>query len=95
MVFSDLKDMLKVQPNSTGGTDVKCVFDYLARKTRVNSKYEETPIKDISCVLIFTDGCFNNNYEEYARYFGKRVVWVVPDSRFMFNPPFGKIACMD
>lgn len=93
--FSDLKDMLKVQPNSTGGTDVKCVFDYLARKTRVNSKYEETPIKDISCVLIFTDGCFNNNYEEYARYFGKKVVWVVPDSRFMFNPPFGKIACMD
>lgn len=88
--FSDLKDMLKVDPKSTGGTDVKCVFDYLAGKTRVNSKYEETRIRDISCILIFTDG-----YAEYAKYFGKKVIWVIPDSKFTFNPPFGKIACMN
>lgn len=93
--FSDLKDMLKVDPKSTGGTDVKCLFDYLARKTRVNGKYEETPLKDISCILIFTDGCFGNNYEEYAKLFGKKVIWVIPDSKFMFEPPFGKIAVMD
>ena len=92
--FSDLKDMLKVNPISTGGTDVKCVFDYLAKKTRVNSKYEETQLKDISCVLIFTDGCFSTNYSEYAKYFGKKVIWIIPDSRFTFNPPFGKIALM-
>lgn len=93
--FSDLKDMLKVNPISTGGTDVKCVFDYLAKKTRVNSKYEETQLKDISCVLIFTDGWFSTNYSEYAKYFGKKVIWVIPDSRFTFNPPFGKIALME
>ena len=93
--FSDLKDMLKVDPKSTGGTDVKCVFDYLAGKTRVNSKYEETRIRDISCILIFTDGCFSNNYAEYAKYFGKKVIWVIPDSKFTFDPPFGKIACMN
>ena len=93
--FSDLKGMLKVQPNSTGGTDVKCVFDYLSGKTRVNKQFEKTKVKDISCVLIFTDGCFSNNYEEYKQYFGKKVIWVIPDSKFMFKPPFGKIACLN
>ena len=93
--FSDLKDMLKVQPNSDGGTNVKCVFEYLSGKTRVNKKFEGTRVKDISCVLIFTDGCFLNNYEEYKQYFGKKVIWVIPDSKFMFNPPFGKIACLN
>lgn len=92
--FSDLKGMLKVKPISSGGTDVKCVFDYLSGKTRVNSNYESDSIKDISCVIIFTDGCFSTNYEEYAKYFGKKVIWVITDSNFMFNPPFGKIALM-
>ena len=87
--------MLKVQPNSDGGTNVKCVFEYLSGKTRVNKKFEGTRVKDISCVLIFTDGCFLNNYEEYKQYFGKKVIWVIPDSKFMFNPPFGKIACLN
>lgn len=93
--FSDLRGMLKVNPVSSGGTDVKCVFDYLAGKTRVNSKYEPTSLKDISCIIIFTDGCFASNYKEYAKYFAKKTIWVIPDSKFTFSPCFGKVATMD
>lgn len=90
--FEDLKGMLAVKPLGCGGTDVRCVFDYLTKKTKFKGMTEETPVKDISCVIIFTDGCFAHNFDEYARFFAKKVVWVIDDEAPPTKPPFGIVA---
>ena len=89
--FSSVKDLLKVAPKSTGGTDVKCVFDYLSGKTKVHGQFEKTKIKDMSCVFIVTDGHFSDNYAEYGKYFGKKVIWLLDGNPVLFNPPFGRV----
>ena len=89
--FRTLRDLLRLEPVSDGGTDVKCVFDYLSRKTRVNGKFESDSLKDIKCVIIITDGCFAENYVEYARTFGNKTIWVITDGR-NFRAPFGLVA---
>lgn len=89
--FSNLRDMLKVDGNYTGGTDVKCVFDFLAGKSEVNGN--KTPIrgKDIKAIIMLTDGCFDKNYESYAREFGKKTLWIIDGIGAMFDAPFGEV----
>lgn len=89
-MFSSLKDMLKINPTSTGGTDVRCVFDYLAGKTRVNGKAEQTKLKDIKAIFILTDGIFSMNFDDYAS-IGRKVVWLVTTNPITFSPPFGRV----
>lgn len=96
--FSKAKDLAKVQPNSTGGTDVRCVFDYLSGKTLVNGKKEESRVQDIPAVFILTDGWFNMNFKDYERAFGRKVVWIITETNgnpITFNPPFGKVVGLD
>lgn len=91
--FSSLKDMLKVQPISDGGTDVSCVFDYLSGKTKVHGHYESDKPRDITAIFIITDGHFSFNFDEYAQMFGKKVVWLITGVKgnlISFNPPFGR-----
>lgn len=89
--FSDKKDALKIKPVSSGGTDVRCVFDYLIGKTKVNEKFEETKPRDIEAVFILTDGYFGNDYDDYRDAFGGKVVWVIDGDPSRFRPPFGKV----
>lgn len=92
--FSSLKDMMKVQPISEGGTDVRCVFDYLAGKTKVHGRRELDKPRDITAIFIITDGCFSFNFDEYAQMFGKKVVWLITGVKgnlISFNPPFGRV----
>ncbi len=90
--FSEMKDLLKVKPHSTGGTDVKCVFDYLVGKIKTKTgKKEETKLKDIKGVFIITDGYFSKNYGEYAPYFDRRVVWLIDGNPILFDNLFGKV----
>lgn len=92
--FSSLKDMMKVQPISDGGTDVRCVFDYLAGKTKVHGRRELDKPRDITAIFIITDGCFSFNFDEYAQMFGKKVVWLITGVKgnlISFNPPFGRV----
>lgn len=92
--FSSLKDMLKVQPVSDGGTDVRCVFDYLSGKTKVHGRYESDKPKDITAIFIITDGYFGFNFDEYAQMFGKKVVWLITGVKgnlISFKPPFGRV----
>lgn len=92
--FSSLKDMMKVQPISDGGTDVRCVFDYLAGKTKVHGRHELDKPRDITAIFIITDGCFSFNFDEYAQMFGKKVVWLITGVKgnlISFNPPFGRV----
>lgn len=97
-MFSNLKDMLKVKPISTGGTDVKCVFQYLNGELSVNGKAESDKVKDIKGVFIITDGYFSMNFKEYEKAFGRRVVWLITGAKgnpITFNPPFGKVIGVD
>ena len=89
--FSNLKDMLKVDSGFSGGTDVKCVFDFLAGKTTLNG--EKTPIrgKDIKAVIVLTDGEFSKNYGSYAREFGRKTLWIIDGNGAMFDTPFGEV----
>lgn len=88
--FSTLKDLLKVKPISTGGTDVRCVFEYLNHEIKVNGSYERTKLSDITGIFIITDGCLKHNYSEYA-FLGKKVVWLISGNAITFNPPFGRV----
>lgn len=89
--FQQIKDLVKVKPNSTGGTDVSCVFDYLTGKVKTQTgKKEETKVKDILGVIIVTDGCFENNYKDYESIFGRKTLWLI-DNNISFNPPFGRV----
>lgn len=96
--FSNLKDMLKVQPETTGGTDVRCVFDYLSGQSKVHGKAEKDRVRDMKGIFIITDGCFSMNFGDYKEMFGKRVVWLITGLRgntITFNPPFGRVLALD
>lgn len=89
--FSNLRELLKIDPTGCGGTDPRCFFDYLIGRTKFQGKSEEHKPKDISGVIIFTDGYIPNNYEEYKRYFGNKTYWVIDDESASFFPLFGKV----
>lgn len=89
--FSSVRDLLKIEANSTGGTDVRCVFDYLAGNTKVNGKREMTRVRDMSAIFILTDGCFAKNYKEYETFFGRRTVWIIDGNPVTFDPAFGRV----
>lgn len=89
--FSSIKDLLHVEPCSTGGTDVSCVFDYLSGKIKTKTgKREETKVKDIVGVIIVTDGIFTDNYSDYGSIFGKKTLWLI-DNNVNFKPAFGEV----
>lgn len=90
--FEDMRGLLKIKPTGSGGTDVRCVFDYLMGKTRCKGKKESTKVKDISGLFIFTDGFIGSAYGDYARYFGRKTFWIIDDSSPAFEGLFGKVA---
>ena len=97
-MFSSLKDMLKIEPVTTGGTDVRCVFEYLSGETKVNKRAEPDKVRDIKGVFIITDGYFSMNFDDYAKYFGRKVVWLITGKKgnpITFNPPFGRVIGLD
>lgn len=82
--FSDMRDLLKVKPNSTGGTDVKCLFDYLY-KNRIKTKI----------LIVITDGCFSKNYAEYAKWYGRQTIWLIDGNARAFDAPFGRVVALE
>ena len=92
--FKNIEDLKKIHVGSTGGTDVRCVFEYLNGETKVDGKYEKHKPKEMAAVIIITDGCFYNNYEDYAKIFGKpsyKVIWMIEGNAMDFKPPFGNV----
>lgn len=81
-MFSDLKQFDRIKAKGGGGTDVKCVFEYLESK--------DCKIKP-NVVVIFTDGFFNTRFEKRYKY-TKNVVWIISGNEKAFKPPFGKVA---
>ena len=90
--FSTMKDLLKIQPVSTGGTDVRCLFEYLTRKTNTETgKQEPLRVKDIKGLFVITDGWFHKNYGEYEQYFGSKTVWLIDGNPITFDAMFGRV----
>ena len=93
--FSSVQELLAIKPMGGGGTDVDCVFDYLSGMKDFNGHYEETKARDISAIMIFTDGAFSIHQDiidKYQKNLGAKTIWVVNDGCSPFTPPFGMIA---
>ncbi len=91
--FKNLKQLVEIKPLGFGGTDPECIFKYLTRETDFQGEKEKSTVKNISAVLIFTDGCFSfSNAKKYAPYFTKNTIWVLNEGCPPFDAPFGKIA---
>lgn len=90
--FSNRNDLVKVNSNWTGGTDVKCIFDFLSGK-KESTTNKSTPIrgKDIKAVVVLTDGYFDKNYADYAREFGRKTLWIIDGYGAMFDAAFGEV----
>ena len=90
--FSNRRDLVKVNSNWTGGTDVKCIFDFLSGKEE-SETHKSTPIrgKDIKAVVVLTDGYFDKNYADYAREFGRKTLWIIDGYGAMFDAAFGEV----
>ena len=90
--FSNRRDLVKVNSNWTGGTDVKCIFDFLSGK-KESETHKSTPIrgKDIKAVVVLTDGYFDKNYADYAREFGRKTLWIIDGYGAMFDAAFGEV----
>lgn len=74
---------------STGGTDVKCIFDFLIKNERRNRT---------ALVIIITDGYFRNNYgtDKIINTYGKKTLWIMSNmSDQQFNPLFGEVGYPD
>lgn len=89
--FSSMKDILKIEPSSTGGTDVSCLFRYLLGQEEVNGKKEKLLPKQIKGIFIITDGYFAKNYQFAENAFGRKVVWLIDGNPILFSPLFGKV----
>lgn len=90
-LFSSMKELEKIEPVSDGDTDIRCVFEYLSGRSKVNGRYEMDRVRDIPAVFIFTDGQFNANYGEYSEAFGRKTVWVITQRAVQFTPLFGRV----
>lgn len=89
--FGSIQDMLKVDSNFTGGTDVKCVFDFLTGKNTLNGQKFPVPARAIKAVIVLTDGCFSKNYGDYAREFARKTLWLIKDNAPLFDSAFGEV----
>lgn len=95
-LFTDRQGLQRVNANASGGTDVRCVFDYLVGKSStLSGKHEKIKARDIKAVLIVTDGYFSRNYEDYEGVFGRKVLWLIDGAAEVFNPCFGQVISLN
>ena len=80
--FSDLEDLLQIKPRGGGGTDFRCIFEYIRRDLSV------APPADI---VIFTDG--KAEFPEEAAAGNIPVLWLFSGKGVV--PPWGKFAYVD
>lgn len=95
--FSSIKDITKIETGCSGGTDVLPVFQYLAGESKFEGKKEKDKPREISLIIIITDGYFDSNYSKYEKFFGKKTVWLCTqdDAKHLYNTKcFGRVAVM-
>lgn len=83
--FNNVKEMLKVKVKGGGGTDVRPVFEYLSDRKKCKN--------EPSLVVVFTDGCFGRNFDDFKRSFKDKTLWVINNGE-EWKAPFGKVCRM-
>ena len=92
-IFTNQNDLTKVAPISTGGTDIRPFFQYVCKQIKTETgKMEKIKLKDCPLILVITDGCFSQNYADFASELGSKVIWMIDGDARNFNPPFGLVA---
>lgn len=81
--LDDPEKITELKPAGGGGTDPNCVFDYFDS----NKDYKTHKKSKPSLIVMFTDGCFGDIDERYAKKY-KNTVWVI-NGGYKFKPPFG------
>lgn len=81
----NMKDILKYQITSTGGTDATCVFEYMDKHL---PKVDQT--------LVFTDGYFSDlsGYTKWKQKYAQ-TLWVIFDGYKNWNQPWGQSVDFD
>lgn len=82
----NVKEMNDYKILSTGGTDPRCVFEYLDE------------LKDqADQILVFTDGEFGDisKVKDWKRKYGKNTIWIILGRQHDWKPPFGKHIIFD
>lgn len=83
------RDLKVLNIKDTGGTDAKCIFDWLVNNERKNKT---------SLVIIITDGYFCHNYDndKVRRYYKNKTLWIMSkDYDKAFKPLFGEVGIPD
>lgn len=84
---NNLKDLSSYKIETTGGTDVRCVFEYLDKA--------ENPVDQ---AVIFTDGFFSDvsGVKDWKKKYGSKTLWVILGRHGReWNPPFGTAVDFD
>lgn len=88
MVYTqeNLKDMLKYEVKSTGGTWASCAFEYI-----------EDNIPDAEQVIIFTDGYIEDLKNKRGQEWGRKydTLWVICGGKSGWEAPFGRAVDLD
>lgn len=80
------KEMEDYRILTTGGTDPRCVFEYLDE------------LKDpADQVLVFTDGEFGDisGVKDWKKKYGKNTIWIILGNQHDWKPPFGRHIIFD
>lgn len=87
--FKDTKSLVRTSIEGGGGTDVNCVFEYLAKKYPTRGRQP-------SLIIVMTDGYFGRLDDEYVKKY-KNVIWAITevDIKNFSKPPNGKVAVID
>ena len=87
--FKDTKSLVRTSVEGGGGTDVNCVFEYLAKKYPTRGRQP-------SLIIVMTDGYFGRLDDEYVKKY-KNVIWAITevDIKNFSKPPNGKVAVID
>ena len=87
--FKDTKSLVRTSVEGGGGTDINCVFEYLAKKYPNRSRQP-------SLIIVMTDGYFGRLDDEYVKKY-KNVIWAITevDIKNFSKPPNGKVAVID
>lgn len=82
----NIKDMLKYNVTSTGGTQASCAFEYIDKN-----------LSDAKDVIVFTDGYIEDLKNEKGRAWGRKydTLWVICGGRQGWEAPFGKAVDLD
>ena len=90
--FNNKDELIKIrnrQYNSTGGTDVNCLFNWFNNRKKCNVKLRP------NLIIIVTDGFFDSVTEDIPKdAYGKpcNVLWVITGEDYKeFDAPFGKV----